>query len=132
MINELLYRIEEQEAEDRDLLVDELNDLLERAVLTDDDVDAVVERLSKILASDRNQAVWESIFNLLNGLSGRTRKICELAVRYLGHMSPGSLVHALEIIAESDRKDKKQILNVFLNSENRAVKAIASEFLEDM
>jgi hypothetical protein len=50
----------------------------------------------------------------------------------LHQLEPGSLVHALPIIAESDLSNRKELIMQYLSSENPAVEKVARESLQQL
>ena len=130
---ELLEKIISPEEKQRDFLVDELNDLVESGIIKDTEVELVIERLSELLELESDPAVKESIFNLMGTAyekGSAKQKIVDACVKYLSELSPGCLVHAIPIIASSERADKKQLLEPFLKSGNVAVKTVTEDCLK--
>lgn len=134
-MKELLNKISNSMEKNRDLLIDELNDLVESGSLNRSDKELVVGRLLELLDQESDPAVNESIFNLIGSVFEEgiaKEKIANSCVAYLHKLPPGCLVHAIPIIVKSNRPDKRALLEPFLNSSNIAVKTIAEESLREI
>jgi hypothetical protein len=59
-------------------------------------------------------------------------EIAQKCADMLHQLEPGSLVHALPIIAESDLSNRKELIIQYLSSENPAVEKVARESLQQL
>jgi hypothetical protein len=120
---------------DRDLLIDELNDEIEVESYSEEETLSIIHDLLRLLPTEKDQAVHESIMNLLSGIypSGNgARDIERYILDYIQELKPGSLVHALSILAESKLEERRDIFDSFFHSDNEAIQKIARNYLSEM
>jgi hypothetical protein len=130
MIEETLTQIKDEVTQDRELLIDELCDLLENNRMSDEDQRLVVFQLASLLKTESNENVIESIFNLFGFAifnSIYSDYITEISIAMLPDLKPGSLIHALSIIGESNLPNKKEYAEPYLLSDNPAIKEAAHD-----
>ncbi|QYO67757.1 hypothetical protein [Leptolyngbya sp. 7M] len=132
MAREILNKIKDITTQSRDLPIDDLSTLLEYESLSDDEQHTVVSELVRFLEEDSVQedAVVESIFNLLGIVFFQdkyTDLIANVSAKMLPRLMPGSLVHALLIIGESNLPNKVALIEKYLNSDNPAIRSAAQE-----
>jgi hypothetical protein len=135
MTNKTLDLIEDKSNQSRDLAIDELADLLEGHHLSKAVKIQSVFKLLETVETEENPSVIESIYNLF-GLAFDDNicksEIADKCMHMLDRLEPGSLVHALPIIADSDLENKKALIFNYLNSGNPAVEKIAKESLQQI
>ncbi|WP_282176055.1 hypothetical protein [Vibrio nereis] len=135
MNDSLISKICNSQNKNRDLLVDELNDEIESESFSADEILLIIHKLLILLPVETDQAVHESILNLLSGVypSGNGAKDIEKYVlNYIQELNPGSLVHALSILSESNLVEKKEIFTNFTHSDNEAIRKIAQSLLTEV
>ncbi|RKZ50577.1 MAG: hypothetical protein DRR16_19525 [Candidatus Parabeggiatoa sp. nov. 3] len=124
MNHALLSKIYDRQQENRDRLVDELNDLVENNQFDEGEQAKIAKKLLVLLIDETNDAVFESVLNLLGGIYASG--ICVNAIAsniagFINTLKPESLVHAIPIIAESNLPEKRKLLEPFLNSSHPAI-----------
>jgi hypothetical protein len=133
MIYEALDVIEGKAIKPRDLAIDDLADLFDGNHLSEALKTQAVLSLLKTVEKEENPSVVESVYNLF-GIAFADNicnsEIVEKCVNMLNRLEPGSLVHALPIIADSDLENRKALILDYLNSGNPAVKEVANEALQ--
>lgn len=135
MIHKILESVEDQTVQSRDLAIDELADLFESNHLSEAVKTQTVLRLLQTVKKEENPSVIESIYNLFSIAFAEnicTNEIVEKCVDMLNLLEPGSLAHALPIIADSNLKNRKELILNYLSSENPAIKKIAKESLQQI
>ncbi|MET0027445.1 MAG: hypothetical protein ABW101_07380 [Candidatus Thiodiazotropha sp.] len=128
----LISRICDPHNEDRDLLVDELNDELVAESYSKQETLLIIHRLLGLLLTETDQSVCESVLNLLSGIypSGNgARDIETYILEHIHELRPGALVHALSILSESNLDEREEIFSDFLHSDNRAIQEVARNYL---
>jgi hypothetical protein len=131
----LISRICDPQMENRDLLVDELNDELEIKSYDEEETLLIIHKLLSLLPTETDQAVHESILHLLSGIysSGRgAQDIEKYILDNIQELKPGSLVHALSILSESKLAERKEIFSAFSQSDNLAIQEIARNYFSEM
>ena len=106
---------------DRDLLLDDLNDVIERTDITELEAMDVVGELSSLIGVSSNSAEHESLLNLLSTLyfKGRATGLIEkLVEERMDFVDDGSLVHCIEIISESSLPTREARLKELLHHQN--------------
>ncbi|WP_444943245.1 hypothetical protein ACJJIK_15310 [Microbulbifer sp. ZKSA006] len=132
MKNNLISKICDPQNHARDLLVDELNDEIEAGSFSKEDTQLIVHSLLKLLPAEQDQAVNESILNLLSSLypSGITDRDIEVYVLdHIKDFKPGSLIHALSILSESKLNERKAIFSHFSKSDNTSIQEVVRNYL---
>lgn len=135
MNDSLISQICDPQNEDRDLLVDELNDEIETESYSEEETLSIIHKLLGLLPTETDQAVHESILNLLSGIyptSNCSQDIERYILDYIQELKPGSLVHALSILSESKLAERKEIFTTFSHSDNEAIQKVARKFLSEM
>ncbi|TDM05458.1 MAG: hypothetical protein C4K60_11815 [Ideonella sp. MAG2] len=128
MAKHLIDKVADKAVTDRDLLVDELADMIEGGSLLASDIVEVVNRLVNILGSEDDPAVMESIFNLLGSAFdriGMQEDALLMIVSLLDRLQSGCLVHAIPLVGRSNFQNRRQLIAPFLNSPNIAVRQVA-------
>jgi hypothetical protein len=128
---ELRKRLDQSQA-DRDLLIDELNDQVERRQMSDTQVVQVANELTRLLIIESDYLVMESILNFLGSAFARVGVIEEslrVVISLLNNIPDGCLIHAIPLIGASDRQDKRELIAQFLTSSNSPVRSIAERTL---
>jgi hypothetical protein len=119
----------------RDLAIDELADLFNGNHLSKTAKTQTILRLLGTVEREENPSVIESIYNLF-GIAFADNicnsEIVAKCVKMLNRLEPGSLTHALPIIADSDVADRKSLVLNYLNSGNPAIEKIARESLQQI
>lgn len=118
---------------DRDLLIDQMNDMITNGSVTRSDQEIVVEALLKLILRESDEAVSESIWNLLGNVYEKgpwKESIADAAVTLLDLLPAGCLAHVIPIIGGSNRHDKHVLLAPFTASSNNAIRAISKETLQ--
>jgi hypothetical protein len=113
-------------------LLDDLNDLLQSAPIEGDDAMVLVRGLSKLIDAGGNDAVLESIFNVLSTLyiQGQARdEIEDIALKRIPDLPVGVIVHVLEIVGLSEMPSKRDILTSYTKHENPYLNALAKSLL---
>ena len=132
MIQKILESVEDQTVQSSDLAIDELADLFESSHLSEAVKTQTILRLLQTVKKEENPAVIESIYNLFDIAFSENiciNEIVERCIDMLDILEPGSLAHALPIIADSNLKNRKELIINYLGSENPAIKKIAKELL---
>lgn len=135
MSNSLIFQICNTRCDGRDILVDELNDEIEAKVYSDKETLSIVLKLLILLPNETDLSVHESILNLLSGVypSGLgAREIENYILSDIQELHPGSLVHALSIVSESNLEEKKAILTSFSKSDISAIQNLAQNYLSEI
>lgn len=130
----LLRSICDPTIRDRDLFVDELNDLIENGEVNKNDQSYIANALLKLIDHGSDSALCESIFNLIgtvfaNGVA--VDIITNETIKHLHALSPGCLAHAILIIANSNSQNKKELLAPFTESKNTAIRKITEDALKN-
>ena len=130
---EHLAKIKDVSFKQRDLLINDLGDLFESDRILESTAVTIVEATIKLLATETNIEVIESIFNLFV-LAVIENDFCQAAiveatVKYLPTLEVGSLCHAFVIISESSLPNKRGLLTAYLGSENKIIREMAREKL---
>jgi hypothetical protein len=119
----------------RDLAIDELADLFESHHLSEAIKIQSVFKLLQTVEMEESPSVIESIYNFF-GIAFDDNickiEIAEKCMQMLDRLEPGSLVHALPIIADSDLANRKELILKYLNSKNPAVEKVAKESLQQI
>ena len=113
MTEQILELIASKVNQSRDLVVDELADLFEANHLSEAAKTQAVLSLVQIVEKEEDSSVVESIYNLFGIAFFEnicTSEITEKCVEMLDRLKPGSIVHALPIIADSDLPNKKELI----------------------
>jgi hypothetical protein len=135
MIYEFLNLIKDEVNESRDLAIDDLADLFDGNHLSEALKTQAILSLLKTIEKEEDSSVVESTYNLF-GIAFADNicnsEIAEKCANMLNRLEPGSLVHALSIIADSNLANKKALIYNYLNSTNPAVEKIAKESLQHM
>lgn len=135
MTSKILELIEDKSNQSRDLAIDELADLFESHHLSEAIKIQSIFKVLQIVETEENSSVIESIFNLF-GIAFDDNicksEIVDKCMHMLDRLEPGSLVHALPIIADSDLENKKGLIINYLSSENPAIEKIAKESLQQI
>jgi hypothetical protein len=135
MTDKILELVENKANHSRDLAIDELADLFDGNHLSETAKTQTILRLLETVEREENPSVIESIYNLF-GIAFSDNicnsEIAEKCVKMLNRLEPGSLAHALPIIADSDVVDRKSLILNYLNSENPAIEKIAKESLQQI
>ena len=124
MIKRQIEKIISASSEQRDVLLDDLNDLLENATLEPAEAASLVQTLSLLVDSGANDVVLESFFNILSTLyfQGLAREEIEGVVSEKIYGLPvNSLAHALEIVGASNIAGKGDNLEAYAQHENRYI-----------
>jgi hypothetical protein len=114
--------------EDRDLHLDDLNDVIEHADITELQAMDVVGELISLIGVSSNSAEHESLLNLLGTLyfKGRAIGLIEkLVEERMDFVDDGSLVHCIEIISESSLPTRQERLKELLRHQNPVVRQLA-------
>ena len=133
-MNQQLELIANASPESRDLLLDDLNDLLQSAPLEEDDAKVLVRDLSRLVDNKDSDAALESLFNVLGTLyaQGRARdEIEDIALKRMSSLPVGATVHALEIVGMSEIPSKRDLLATYTEHENLYLSARAKSLLAD-
>ena len=131
-MNDLMNRISNPACKERDLLIDELNDLIVYGEVNPTDLESTVKQLMNQLKHEADPAVNESIFNLLATVFDNgdlTHLIADETAELLNQLPAICLVHAIPIIAYSHRPDKASLLRPFVHDK---VRKMISEILKDL
>ena len=131
----LISRICDPRGEDRDLLVDELNDGIEAESYSKQETLSIIHQLLGLLLTETDQAVCESILNLLSGIypSGNGARDIEIYIlEHIHELKPGALVHALSILSESNLEEREKIFSDFSYSDNESIREMARNYLSKM
>jgi hypothetical protein len=132
VIDKYLEAIRNKFTQSRDLAIDELADLFETDQLSESEKQQFVLCLLQIVGSEESLSVVESIFHLF-GIAFDNNlyqpEIVEKCADMLEQLEPGSLVHALPIIADSDLVNRKELILKYLGAENPSIKDMARELL---
>ena len=127
---EVLQKIKDKKFLNRDQLIDTLSDFFENNLFPVNEQQDIVFELIEILKEEDTDSVIESIFNLL-GIAFYSNicidSIVEVSITLLDRLAPGSLVHALSIIGDSNLQNKGELIERYLASENPSVKDAAAE-----
>jgi hypothetical protein len=127
MTNKILDLIEDKSNQSRDLF--EGHHLSEAIKIQS------VFKLLQTVETEENPSVIESIYNLF-GIAFDDNicksEIADKCMQMLDRLEPGSLMHAIPIIAVSDLENKKALILNYLNSGNPAVEKIAEESLQQI
>lgn len=135
MINLDLRGILDQSQSNRDLLIDELNDLLEQGQLTDAQIVHTANELAHLLVSESDPAVMESVLNFFGSACSRVGVLdgpVQIVISLLDQLPSGCLVHAIPFIGASRSPGKVKLITQFLTSSNPSVRAIAEKTLTDL
>ncbi|MGL6340312.1 MAG: hypothetical protein ACRC80_14380, partial [Waterburya sp.] len=132
MIIEKIAEIKDKNLYDRDLIVDSLSDLVATQSLSKKEKIFIVKELAKVLETEKESSVIESIFNLF--ASAFYNKICKKLIahrcaKFMMNLDTSSLCHVLPIIGESNLSNKKRLISLYVQSENPEIKKIAEEIL---
>lgn len=135
MLDEKISKVRDINFVQRDVIIDELCDLIEAKKVPREKEIFIVDELIQILDSDNNNAVIESILNLLaleffNNVC--SNKIANACARNIHKLDVGSLCHALPIIAESNLPNKKSLIADYIESDNSTIKQLAKEVITDL
>lgn len=132
MKEEILRKIVNHSEPNRDLVVDDLNDLIESGQLHLKEKEEIVDFLVNVLASEVDEATYESIMNLLGNVffdGVKEHQISASIVSLMPNMKATSLIHALPIIASSSVNNKVDIIKSYCKHSCVGVSKTASELL---
>lgn len=130
MNNELLEKILNNQQESRDLLIDELSDYMNSDNLSENDKLNIIKNLVTCLKNELNNDVHESIMNLLSDMyfDGIGEDyIIDFVSSSLKSMPIASIAHALPILANSNLKNRFELIERYCNSDNLSLAEIAEE-----
>jgi hypothetical protein len=134
-IDKILASIEDKANSARGLAIDELADLFESDHLSEAEKMQAVSKLLQMVDQEEELFVIETIYNMF-GIAFIdnicSSEIAQKCADMLHQLEPGSLVHALPIIAESDLSNRKELIIQYLSSENPAVEKVARESLQQL
>lgn len=133
-MKEFLLEIYMSHGEGKDLLVDELGDRIENGQFGPFELEQIATEMIRQTYLEKNEAFRESVFNLLSSLyeKGICRaEIENVCIDLLSELSPGCLVHAIPVLAMTERDNVRELLKPFLESENSAVLEVAKKYFDD-
>ena len=131
-MNKRLERMAISGPENRDLLLDDLNDNLQSSPMDEADARDLVADLSKMVAQDGRAAVQESFFNVMATLYLRgiaQQSIERIALDRVATLPVGAVCHVLEIVGASKLPSKRDLLSKFAEQDNPHLSALARALL---
>ncbi|MCH8622515.1 hypothetical protein [Undibacterium sp. TS12] len=132
-MNDLMNRISNPACKERDLLIDELNDLIVYGQVNPTDLESIVKQLMNQLRHEADPAVNESIFHLLATVFDNgdfQHLIADETAKLLNQLPAACLVYAIPIIAYSHRSDKPDLLQPFIHDKDDDVRMMIAEILK--
>lgn len=132
MMKDLLAKICDPTNEHRDLYVDELGDFVDGKNISESEQEIIVNVLFDLFDGTDDWAFRESIFNLAGKIFYNeiaVNKIIDESTKRINELTPGCLVHAISIIADSNYPDKYDLLRPFLVSKNLAISNLVKRLL---
>jgi hypothetical protein len=137
MIQELLLSLENRTNLQRDLIVDNLCDIIDYHPVTKEQKEEIVTAIMKLFDNESDSATRESMFNLLSSAQAfdiSKESISCFTLDLLPKLEYQCLVHALPIIATSQIINRRELIQKYINSEDTSIKEVAlsaSELLID-
>lgn len=131
----ILASITSSAAPGRDLLIDDLGDIILDGGADLSEIEFVIRGLIDQAKNENEESVLESIYNLFRNAYFHgflANEIAQATVAEVDRLPFGALIHAIDIVANSDLPFKRQVLERFLDSDNEEIRSAVVDCLSEL
>lgn len=127
-----ITKIKSYKGQNKDILIDYLNDYIEYDYVPPEEQKFIVRELIKILPTEKDSKVIESIFNALTSAFYSNicvNEIVSICIQYLSSLDIDSLYYAISIIGDSNLPNCKKLIIPYLKSKDSGIRELAKNTL---